>query len=184
MQNLGTGHFSHLLIDQMCQLTSDASGSWGCGAFSGNKWFQLQWSPACVGKDIAFKELLPIVLAITTWGPAWRGSHLHCLCDNEAVVSIVGSRYSGNPDLMHLLRCLFFFEAYYKMHITASHIPGTANILADNLSRNRLSLFLLQAPHMSKTPVPLPLMALDLLLNPELDWSSPAWINLFRTIAY
>ena len=31
---------------------------------------------------------------------------------------------------------------------------------------------------MSQTPTPLPLMALDLFLNPGLDWSSPAWISL------
>lgn len=24
-------------------LTSDASGAWGCGAYSGNMWFQLEW---------------------------------------------------------------------------------------------------------------------------------------------
>ena len=26
------------------EVTSDASGSWGCGAFSGSRWFKLQWS--------------------------------------------------------------------------------------------------------------------------------------------
>ncbi len=165
-------------------LTSDASGSWGCGAFHGNEWFQLQWSLASAEKSISFKELLPIVLALATWGKAWKGRHVHCRCDNKAVVSILGSRYARNPDLMHLLRCLFFFEAYYKLHITASHIPGTANTFADNLSRNRLSLFLSQAPYMSRNPAPLPLMALDLLLNPEVSWSSPTWIRLFRTIVY
>ncbi len=25
-------------------ITSDASGSWGCGAFCGSKWFMLQWA--------------------------------------------------------------------------------------------------------------------------------------------
>ena len=30
-------------------VTSDASGSWGCGAYSGSQWFQLPWSNAFVG---------------------------------------------------------------------------------------------------------------------------------------
>ena len=163
-------------------LTSDASGSWGCGAYSDNGWFQVQWPTQCANADISFKELLPIVLAVMAWGNKWRGYHVCCRCDNEAVVSILASRTSRNSSLMHLLRCLFFFEAYYNIHITASHIPGHTNVLADDLSRNRLSSFFTQAPHMHKLPAPLPLMGLDLLLDIELDWSSPAWMQLFRSI--
>ena len=162
-------------------VTSDASGSWGCGAFSGSEWFQVCWTPQLgLYEQIAFKELLPIVLSVMTWGHKWRGFSLHCSCDNEAVVHVVASRYSGNSSIMHLLRCLFFFEAHYDMHISASHISGHTNTLADNLSRNRLRSFFLQAPHMSPRPTPLPLMGLDLLLNTDAIWSSPAWINLLQ----
>ena len=48
-------------------LTSDASGSWGCGAYWGTKWFQLAWSSASGSSsqdtNIATKELVPIVIA-------------------------------------------------------------------------------------------------------------------------
>ena len=58
-------------------LTSDASGSWGCGAFSGNEWFQFQWtSEYGFDEHITFKELFPIVLAIMVWGQEWAGLHL------------------------------------------------------------------------------------------------------------
>ena len=109
-----------------------------------------------------------------------RPRHIQCFCDNEAVVHVVASRYSKSTDLMHLLHCLFFFEAYYQLHITAMHVPGCKNALADDLSRNCVSSFPLQAPHMPPRPVLLP--ALDLLLNPAMDWSSAAWIELIRTI--
>ena len=162
-------------------LTSDASGSWGCGAFSGNEWFQFQWtSEHGFEEHITFKELFPIVLAVMVWGREWAGLHLHCSCDNEAVVHVVASRYSRSSDVMHLLRCLFFFEAHYAMHISASHVPGRNNSLADDLSRNRLSSFLSQAPQMSPRPAPLPLLAPDLLFDVRATWSSPAWINLLR----
>ena len=162
-------------------LTSDASGAWGCGAFTEREWFQLQWTPQHgLNEQITFKELLPIVLSVLTWGRHWRGCHLHCNCDNEAVVHLLSSRYSRNSNIMHLLRCLFFVEAFYAMHISASHIPGRANTLADNLSRNQLPSFFLQAPHMSLVPTPLPLMASDLLFNVTARWSSPAWINLLQ----
>ena len=38
------------------QLASDASGSRGCGAFSGHEWFQVQWTEASVGQDISLKN--------------------------------------------------------------------------------------------------------------------------------
>ena len=50
-------------------------------------------------------SLFPIMLAVMVWGREWAGLHLHCSCDNEAVVA---SRYSRSSDVMHLLCCLFF----------------------------------------------------------------------------
>ena len=168
----------------VAHLTSDALGAWGCGAYSDSQWFQFQWTDACGSRSIAFKELLPIVLAISAWGPMWRGYLVQCRCDNEAVVHILASRYAKCNDLMHLLRCLFFFEAYYQLHVTAVHVPGILNTLADDLSRDRVSSFLLQAPNMPTHPAPLPLMATDLLLDPAMDWSSSTWIRLFASILH
>lgn len=37
-------------------LVLDASGSWGCGAFSGNDWFQLQWPATLVPKIYQLKS--------------------------------------------------------------------------------------------------------------------------------
>ena len=53
------------------------------------------------------------------------------------------------------------------------------NTLADELSRNNITSFFSQAPYMHKAPTPLPLMALDLLLDPKLDWTLPSWMVLF-----
>jgi hypothetical protein len=164
------------------ELTTDASGSWGCGAIWNNQWFQFQWpNSEIAGRHITYNELLPIVLAVLVWGQVWRGHHLHCRCDNEAVVVLLGSRHSRQADLMQLLRALFFFEAYFQLHITAAHIPGHTNVLADHLSRNQLVPFHLQAPQMNSQPMPTPLMAPDLVLDPGLEWSSPRWIQLFKT---
>ena len=46
-------------------LTSDASGNWGCGAYSSEgEWFQLKWPEAWSEVHITVKELLPIVIAV------------------------------------------------------------------------------------------------------------------------
>ena len=50
-------------------IQTDASGSWGCGAFFKGRWPQLWWSPQWSGVHIMAKELLPIVLSCAIWGP-------------------------------------------------------------------------------------------------------------------
>jgi len=125
------------------------------------------------------KELIPIVMAAAMWGKAWGGLVVCCRCDNDAVVAVVNRRTSRDQDLMHLLRCLSFFEAAFSFRVVASHIPGVENTLADDLSRNKLSSFLqaMGQSHQSIPPQPL----LDMLVNYKPDWTSPAWRRLFST---
>ena len=44
-------------------LYSDASGSYGCGAFYYNSWFQVRWPTAWDDTGIAAKELVPIIVS-------------------------------------------------------------------------------------------------------------------------
>ena len=164
-------------------LSSDASGKWGCGAWWNSCWFQLAWSnTACTEEvNIATKELIPIVIAAAMWGKNWEGQVVCSLCDNEAVVAVLNRHTSRDHDLMHLLRCLSFFEAKFGFRVVARHIPGTQNSLADDLSRDKLSSFLqardqVTLSRQSKPPQPL----LDMLINHKPDWTSPAWRGMFR----
>lgn len=88
------------------------------------------------------QELLPVAITAAVWGRAWTGLHIRCLCD-EAVVAVLNSRCSIDRDLMHLLRCLFFFEAQFQFNLTAAHIPGILKTLADALSRGNQRSFLM-----------------------------------------
>jgi len=49
------------------QMASDASGHWGCGAWSGDRWFQVQWEFTSAGLPITTKVLLPIMVAGIVW---------------------------------------------------------------------------------------------------------------------
>ena len=53
-------------------LRSDASGSWGCGAFVGRRWLQWQWDETWAARSIAPKEALAVVLAAAVWGDLWH----------------------------------------------------------------------------------------------------------------
>ena len=65
-------------------VTSDASGNWGRGAFSGGHWFIFKWTGPISGYHITVKEMLPIFMAAALWGSAWRGKTvLHVfLCEH------------------------------------------------------------------------------------------------------
>ena len=164
---------------QKIELTSDASGSWGCGAWSGQKWFQAEWDDASRQKCIAVKELVPIIIAAVIWGPEWKGQLVCAHCDNKAVVDVLGSRSCKDRDLMQLLRSLFFLEATYQFQLSAIHIAGADNELADDLSRNKVQHFREKAVYMNTLPSPVPDLLLQWLLKSCHDWSSQSWIQQF-----
>ena len=100
------------------ELTSDASGSWGCRACTSHgQWFQLQLPESWLDVHITIKELLPIVLGVAVWGGRWQGLSVSCRCDNAAVVSIVNSGRSKVDRAMHLMRCLSFFLARWDVSL-------------------------------------------------------------------
>ena len=159
-------------------VTSDASGSWGCGAYWGRKWLQWQWEAAIADRSIAVKELLPIILAAAVWGSNWRGWCIECRSDNQAVVAVINSRSSHDDCMMHMLRVLFFVEARFDFVVKATHIPGIHNKLADDISRNRCSSLTQQMLQEEATPIPQPL--LNLLVRQRADWTCQAWMQMFR----
>ena len=162
-------------------LISDASGSWGCGAFSTTtgEWFQLRWPELWTDKSIAAKELLPIVIGAALWGKAWTGTRVTFICDNLGVVQALSSRCVRDPHIMHLLRCLSFIEARFDFEHMANHIAGKDNRAADALSRNHIGTFHNLVPHAPRMPLFIPAHLLELLSDPSLDWTDARWARLF-----
>ena len=156
-------------------VTSDASGSWGCGAFSGRDWFHRQWPSTWIPTAIAAKEMVPVVISAAIWGRYWSGTRVTFRCDNMAVVSVLRT----DPMLMHLLRCLHFYAAYFDFQFTASHIQGKLNRAADALSRDRVSEFFSLIPQAELRMSPIPHQLEEMLLYSQLDWTSHHWIQLF-----
>ncbi len=80
---------------------------------------------------------------------------------------------------MHLLCCLVFIEAHHQCFLYPTYIDTKANHLADDLSRNVLSSFLSKVPSADPQPSPISLPLLDLLLDPQADWTSLHWSRQF-----
>ena len=136
------------------QLFTDAAGTLGYGAFWNGHWFSEPWPAHLLHKSIEWKELYAIVMACKTWGKHWSRKKLLFHCDNNAVVCIWLSGRSRSPDLMDLVRTLFFVAANNNFHVVIRHISGIDNSIADALSRLQLSKFRALAPHADPYPSP------------------------------
>ena len=95
--------------------SSDASGSWGCGAAWNERWIQMEWNGSWDQQCIAAKELLTIALACAIWGAQWQHRQVLVWCDNMAVVSIVASQTS--KDSHHAFTEV---HAFFSGHYTTS----------------------------------------------------------------
>ena len=137
-------------------LSTDASGSLGYGAFYADEWFNGSWSATQRSLSIAYKELFPIVIACHVWGGKWRYHRIQFCCDNQSVVAVISSGTSKNSHLMQLLRELFRCAARFNMKVTAKHVPGKDNAIAEALSRFNMLVFRQLAPKARPTPTAIP----------------------------
>ena len=94
-------------------------------------------------------------------GPQVDTQRVEFHSDNIAVVSVLRSGTSRDPNMMVLLRHLSLMAARHSFAFTASHRAGRDNSIADALSRFDFQRFLHLAPHVAPgaTPIPPSLLA-------------------------
>ena len=158
--------FPGLSASHDLEVTSDASGSLGFGAYFREEWFSGSWATSQVSQSIAYKELFPVVIAAHVWGAQWARHHILFRSDNEAVVYILNSRTSKIPCLMRLLRLLLASAAHFNFSFTSQHVPGILNNIADALSRFHWQEFRRLAPEARSLPVAIPSQLLEELIGP------------------
>lgn len=163
-------------------IQTDASGSWGCGAFFQGQWLQWQWPRDWAPIAIMAKELVPIVLGCAVWGPQLAHKTVLFQCDNMGVVAAVTKGAAKEELVMHLLRSLWFFAAHFDIFITIEHIAGTSNQAADQLSRFNMQLFFSSNPQARPLPTPLPPELTQIVAVKGPDWTSPTFRQLFNAI--
>ena len=67
--------FPGLLPEADVEVSSDAAGSLGYGAYLKGQWFAGSWAPSQQLQSIAYKELFLIILAAHVWGHSWVKKH-------------------------------------------------------------------------------------------------------------
>ena len=140
-------------------LFTDAAASIGAGAYYQGRWFFIPWPQHIQDNPqlhITWMELFPIVVAARLWGHEWSQNRLLFHTDNSAVVDIWFKGSSKSPNVMVLVRHLFFAAATHNFHASICHIPGKSNILADLISRNLQEEFHRVAPQADEQPTSVP----------------------------
>ena len=158
---------------------SDASGSFGCGAFDpSGAWFSVHWPQHWMEVNIATEELVPLVVAAALWGTQWEDSHVLFHVDNTTVVASVQRLNARDHSLGQFLRCLHFLAARFDFTFTSTHTPGIQNAAADALSWGDFSLFRSLFPQVPR--VSIPQHVLNTIIQERPDWSYPHWMRHFR----
>ena len=122
-------------------LYTDASGTLGWGAYWSGRWLQAHWSLNDCRKDIVWKELFAIVAAVNSWGHHWQRKKVLFHCDNQSVCDIWHRGSSRSPEVMALVRMLYFCAAKFDINVMIAHIAGSSNEIADALSRFQATRF-------------------------------------------
>ena len=75
------------------------------------------------------------MLSVEAWGPLLRNKCIVLHTDNMAVVHVLNSQTSKNPDIVVLVRPFVIACMRQNILIHTEHIPGIYNVLPDLLSR-------------------------------------------------
>ena len=79
--------------------------------------------------------MLTVLEATKRWAPQWSGLHIKVLSDNTSTVAAINKGSSHSPQLMKIVRQLFWFSVKFDFRLTASHIKGEHNEITDMISR-------------------------------------------------
>ena len=126
-------------------LYTDASTSFGAGAWFGNlgiqfAWEQLEGIPELRSfwkyeEQINVLELFVIYVAAVYWKNSFKGHLIHHLGDNEPANSWVNKNRSGTHITEEVIIELTLFQRRNNFRVMSNHIAGVENIEADTLSR-------------------------------------------------
>lgn len=114
-------------------ITTDASDH-GWGASWGLRTCYGTWQGRQTTTSINWREIKAVILAIAKWNCV-RDTPVLVLVDNSTAVCTINRRNPKATGLKQLVQELIGLERERNVQITAWHLPGCLNDLADGLSR-------------------------------------------------
>ena len=116
-------------------LFTDASMQ-GWGAHLGAQVTSGLWDPMQQGLHINLLEMEAVRLALLAFLPALRGSHVLLRTDNTSVACYLNKQGGvRSPSLSRAAENILLWAQKWDISLTAQHVPGCLNVIADGLSR-------------------------------------------------
>ena len=113
----------------------DASLS-GWGAVCQGQSANGSWSVVEAENHINYLELLAAFHGLQCFVPTQQSVHVRISMDNSTAVSYINNMGgTKSHSLDTLSRCLWEWCISRQLHVSAQHVPGASNIIADQLSR-------------------------------------------------
>ena len=131
---------------------SDASDI-ALGGLCDNSWFIIPFTGEynwLSGKTIQYRELYAAVATLATFSNKLRYKQVVMHCDNEAMQKSIKIGRSKVPELMGLIRALYYYTAIHHIDYTCLHIRSKLNANTDRLSRLRMVEFFYHLPTADK----------------------------------
>ena len=133
----GTAVFVQDMKPPSSELMTDACRKGGGGIYK-HHWFYINFHsdyPEFENSHINCLELVTVLEAAKRWGHMWSGQHIRVYSDNMATVQSINKGTSLSTEFMTCLRSLFWLSVKHGFRLTASHVPGVHNEIADLISR-------------------------------------------------
>ena len=137
---LRLGNNTKLIWDtrQLLEVFTDSSARAGGGFCPVNgDWFFSDWicdNNWLLNEHINVKELASLCIAALRWSHAWSGHQVIVYTDSEVVEGMVNKGTTSNSLCSHMLKLLSTAALQYNFTVTAVHIPGVDNVIADSIS--------------------------------------------------
>ena len=105
------------------------------GAIYDHQVYALPLSTRWQTQNIAYLEMVNILVALKVWHAQWAGLRVLIKCDNQAVVAILNNGKTRDPILAKYARNIFLWVSACNIDIKVVHVAGKLNPVADLLSR-------------------------------------------------
>ena len=118
------------------QITTDVSNSgWGAHTDDGDT-LSGSFSTRLVKEHINHKELLAVLFTLKEWGAYFKGKAVQFWLDNRTAVAYI-SKQGGtlSASMTQTAADIFCLCALYEIHISATYITGSLNVVAHTASR-------------------------------------------------
>ncbi len=119
------------------EIWTDASDAAAAGVF-GESWFVIPFVGThrwMVSMPIHWRELYAVVKCLKTYGTKIANTRIVLHVDNQVACYAINNGTTRCPQLMELVRCLYFTLVEFGLECRAEYIRSQDNIQADALSR-------------------------------------------------